>query len=217
MRWPGTPRLPERLNDRENQIARQVLKEIRARLGFLMDVGLDYLTLDRAAGTLSGGEAQRIRLATQIGSSLMGVLYILDEPSHRPAPARQRPADRDAGAAARPGQHADRGRARRGDDPLGRLGDRHRARRRRARRRLIVARAAGRLMANHRTRHRRSTCAGDKAVAVPEAPAQGQRAVADASRGARGEQPARASTSPFPLGTFVAVTGVCGLGQVARW
>jgi len=73
--------LPKRLSDRENQIARQVLKEIRARLGFLVDVGLDYLTLDRASGTLSGGEAQRIRLATQIGSSLMGVLYILDEPS----------------------------------------------------------------------------------------------------------------------------------------
>ena len=62
-------------------IARQVLKEIRARLGFLVNVGLDYLTLDRAAGTLSGGEAQRIRLATQIGSELVGVLYILDEPS----------------------------------------------------------------------------------------------------------------------------------------
>jgi len=73
--------LPGRLNDRENTIARQVFKEIRARLGFLVDVGLDYLTLDRASGTLSGGEAQRIRLATQIGSSLMGVLYILDEPS----------------------------------------------------------------------------------------------------------------------------------------
>ncbi|HEX2194476.1 MAG TPA: excinuclease ABC subunit UvrA [Candidatus Limnocylindria bacterium] len=73
--------LPERLTERENTIARQVLKEIRARLGFLVDVGLDYLTLDRASGTLSGGEAQRIRLATQIGSSLMGVLYILDEPS----------------------------------------------------------------------------------------------------------------------------------------
>ena len=77
--WYGD--LPDRLTDRENQIARQVLKEIRSRLGFLVDVGLDYLTLDRASGTLSGGEAQRIRLATQIGSSLMGVLYILDEPS----------------------------------------------------------------------------------------------------------------------------------------
>jgi len=70
-----------RLTEREQYIAKQVLKEVRERLGFLHDVGLDYLTLDRAAGTLSGGEAQRIRLATQIGSKLMGVLYVLDEPS----------------------------------------------------------------------------------------------------------------------------------------
>ena len=66
---------------REAKIAVEILKEIHARLNFLLDVGLDYLTLSRAAGTLSGGEAQRIRLATQIGSGLMGVLYILDEPS----------------------------------------------------------------------------------------------------------------------------------------
>jgi len=69
------------LTEKEMQIARLILKEIKARLQFLVDVGLDYLTMSRAAGTLSGGEAQRIRLATQIGSSLMGVLYILDEPS----------------------------------------------------------------------------------------------------------------------------------------
>jgi len=69
------------LTEREATIARRVLKEIRERLGFLINVGLDYLTLDRPAGTLSGGEGQRIRLATQIGSSLVGVLYILDEPS----------------------------------------------------------------------------------------------------------------------------------------
>ena len=69
------------LSSRENIIAEQVNKEIKARLKFLIDVGLDYLSLDRAAGTLSGGEAQRIRLATQIGSGLMGVLYVLDEPS----------------------------------------------------------------------------------------------------------------------------------------
>ena len=73
--------LPKQLSERERTIARQVLKEIVARLGFLVDVGLDYLTVDRTSSTLSGGEAQRIRLATQIGSSLMGVLYILDEPS----------------------------------------------------------------------------------------------------------------------------------------
>src|SRR3989475_206725 len=69
------------LSERETLIARRVLKEIRERLGFLRDVGLDYLTLDRPSATLSGGEGQRIRLATQIGSSLVGVLYILDEPS----------------------------------------------------------------------------------------------------------------------------------------
>jgi len=68
-------------SEKEVIISKPIMKELRARLGFLMDVGLDYLTLDRAAGTLSGGESQRIRLATQIGSSLVGVLYILDEPS----------------------------------------------------------------------------------------------------------------------------------------
>ena len=69
------------LNAREEQIGRQIVKELKARLGFLVNVGLEYLTLDRSATTLSGGEAQRIRLATQIGSSLVGVLYVLDEPS----------------------------------------------------------------------------------------------------------------------------------------
>jgi excinuclease ABC subunit A len=70
-----------KLPPRDLQVAGQILKEIRERLGFLINVGLDYLTLDRSAGTLAGGEAQRIRLATQIGSQLVGVLYILDEPS----------------------------------------------------------------------------------------------------------------------------------------
>ncbi len=69
------------LDDRQKVIAERVVKEVNARLGFLLDVGLDYLSLDRAAGTLAGGEAQRIRLATQIGSGLVGVLYVLDEPS----------------------------------------------------------------------------------------------------------------------------------------
>ncbi|MFH1926537.1 MAG: excinuclease ABC subunit UvrA [Chloroflexota bacterium] len=69
------------LSERERMIAREILKEIQARLGFLKDVGLEYLTIDRASATLSGGEAQRIRLATQIGSGLMGVLYICDEPT----------------------------------------------------------------------------------------------------------------------------------------
>lgn len=72
---------PNHLSKQKNEIARAILKEIRERLGFLVNVGLDYLTLSRAAGTLSGGESQRIRLASQIGSGLTGVLYVLDEPS----------------------------------------------------------------------------------------------------------------------------------------
>jgi excinuclease ABC subunit A len=73
--------LPKKLTKKQNEIATRILKEIRERLQFLVDVGLDYLTLSRAAGTLSGGESQRIRLASQIGSGLTGVLYVLDEPS----------------------------------------------------------------------------------------------------------------------------------------
>jgi len=73
--------LPERLTAKQNEIAVRILKEIRARLKFLIDVGLEYLTLSRSSGTLSGGESQRIRLASQIGSGLTGVLYVLDEPS----------------------------------------------------------------------------------------------------------------------------------------
>lgn len=70
-----------KLSKQQELIGRQILKEIRARVGFLAEVGLEYLSLGRATGTLSGGEAQRIRLATQIGSGLVGVAYILDEPS----------------------------------------------------------------------------------------------------------------------------------------
>ncbi|HZU64263.1 MAG TPA: excinuclease ABC subunit UvrA [Novosphingobium sp.] len=77
--WFGT--LDEKLGDQQRQIARAILKEINERLGFLNNVGLDYLNLDRTSGTLSGGESQRIRLASQIGSGLSGVLYVLDEPS----------------------------------------------------------------------------------------------------------------------------------------
>ena len=73
--------LPGKLSERENNIARDILKELDERVRFMLDVGLDYLTLDRPTGSLSGGESQRIRLATQIGSKLVGVLYILDEPS----------------------------------------------------------------------------------------------------------------------------------------
>ena len=123
------------LNDRQRMIAERVLKEINARLRFLVDVGLDYLSLDRPAGTLSGGEAQRIRLATQIGSGLVGVLYVLDEPS---IGLHQRDNHRLIETLVRlqeAGQHADRRRARRRHDPHRRLGGRHRPGRGRARRR----------------------------------------------------------------------------------
>ena len=93
------------------QIAERILKEIVERLGFLDNVGLDYLNLDRTSGTLSGGESQRIRLASQIGSGLSGVLYVLDEPSIGLHQKRQRPAHRDAQTAARSRQHGDRRRA----------------------------------------------------------------------------------------------------------
>ena len=73
--------LENKLNERERKIAQHILKEINERLNFLLNVGLNYLTLSRESGTLSGGEAQRIRLASQIGSGLTGVLYVLDEPS----------------------------------------------------------------------------------------------------------------------------------------
>ncbi len=122
------------LSDTERLIGGRVIKEIGERLRFLSDVGVGYLTLQRASATLSGGEAQRIRLATQIGSALVGVLYILDEPSiglhqtGQPAPHRHAP------AAPRPRQHGDRRRARRGDDALGRPPRGHGSRRRRARR-----------------------------------------------------------------------------------
>ena len=73
--------IENRLSEKQRQIATEILKEIRSRLKFLLDVGLDYLSLGRASSSLSGGESQRIRLATQIGSQLVNVLYILDEPS----------------------------------------------------------------------------------------------------------------------------------------
>ena len=129
------------LTAQERQIAQEVLKEIRQRLRFLVNVGLDYLTLDRESGTLSGGEAQRIRLATQIGAGLVGVLYVLDEPSIGLHQRDNREADPDAEGPARPRQHGGRGRARRADDPRGGLRDRPRAGRGPPRRRGGVRRA----------------------------------------------------------------------------
>ena len=122
------------LTETEQAIARLIVREITERLAFLDNVGIGYLSLARSARTLSGGEAQRIRLATQIGSSLVGVHLHPRRALDRPAPARQREADRDPRPAARPRQHRDRGRARRGHDARRRPPGRPRPRRRRARR-----------------------------------------------------------------------------------
>ena len=150
--------LDDALTPKQREIARRILKEINERLQFLVDVGLEYLTLSRTAGTLSGGESQRIRLASQIGSGLTGVLYVLDEALHRPAPARQRAPAWHAQEPARSRQHRARGRARRGRDQERGLRRGHGAGRGRPRRRDRGRRRAG---GHHRER-------GQPHRAVPE-------------------------------------------------
>ena len=177
------------LSPREAQIAERVLKEVNERLRFLLDVGLDYLSLDRPSATLAGGEAQRIRLATQIGSGLVGVLYVLDEPS---IGLHQRDNHRlieTLRPAARPRQHADRRRARRGHHPHGRLGRRHRPGRGRARRpdrrvrhRRRPARVAG-------LADRRTTSSGRREIAAARRPPS-------AHAGSRARRPGRARAQP---------------------
>jgi len=206
--WYGG--LSKRLSDRENQIARQVLKEIRSRLGFLVDVGLDYLTLDRASGTLSGGEAQRIRLATQIGSSLMGVLYILDEPSiglHQRDNARLIATLvrlRDLGNTLIVVEH-DEETIRSADwvIDIGPRAGEHGGE-------LIHSGPLEELLVNDRS----ITAAylrGDRSVAIPSRrrPGSGKWLTV---RGAR-ENNLRGISVAFPLGRFVAVTGVSGSGK----
>jgi len=202
--------LPARLNDRENQIARQVLKEIRARLGFLVDVGLDYLTLDRASGTLSGGEAQRIRLATQIGSSLMGVLYILDEPS---IGLHQRDNDRliatlmrlrELGNTLLVVEH-DEETIRAADwvIDIGPAAGEHGGR-------LIHSGPLPGLIENRRS-ITGAYLRGEKSVPVPKRRRNGK-GEAIVVRGAR-ENNLKEIDVAFPLGRFVAVTGVSGSGK----
>ena len=203
--------LAEKLSDRERTIAYQILKEITARLGFLVDVGLDYLALDRASITLSGGEAQRIRLATQIGTTLMGVLYILDEPSIGLHQRDNAEADRDADPAPGPRQHRARRRARRGDDPDGRLGRRHRARSGRARRRDHRQRAARGGPRRAAVGHR-GVPAGRAGGADPGRSAARATARSSSVRGAP-EHNLRKLNLDVPLGTFTAVTGVSGSGK----
>ena len=131
------------LQDREALIADRVLREIRERLQFLTEVGVGYLTLARGSSTLSGGEAQRIRLATQIGSNLTGVLYVLDEPSIGLHQRDNRLLLGTLGRLRRSRQHGGGGRARRGDDQVGRLRHRSWAWRWRARRPGDLSRDAG--------------------------------------------------------------------------
>jgi len=202
--------LPERLNDRENQIARQVLKEIRGRLGFLIDVGLDYLTLNRASGSLSGGEAQRIRLATQIGSSLMGVLYILDEPSiglHQRDNARLIATLvrlRDLGNTLIVVEHdEDTIRAADWIVDVGPGAGEHGGR-------LIHSGPLAELLANPRS----ITAAylrGDRSIPIPPRRRNGNGAWLTV-RGAR-QNNLKGIDVAFPLGRFIAVTGVSGSGK----
>ena len=180
--------LPAKLTAKQNEIAERILKEIRERLTFLNDVGLDYLTLARASGTLSGGESQRIRLASQIGSGLTGVLYVLDEPSiglHQRDNARlleTLKALRDLG------NTRDRGRARRGSDPRGRPRGRHGPRRRRAWRR-----GGGRRHA--RTRSWRTRKASPASTSPASSRSRCRKSAASPRRAARSRSSARPRTT----------------------
>ena len=176
---------PQVFGPRERAIAEPLLKAVAARLGFLIDVGLDYLALDRSAQTLSSGEGQRIRLATQIGAALVGVLYVLDEPSVGPPRARQRAPHRGAGAPARSRQHRHRRRARSRGDPRGRPRRRHGPGRGRPRRRDHragdAARDHGQPEVDHRPVAERPPAAPDPV----EAHARGRRRASASSARAR--------------------------------
>jgi excinuclease ABC subunit A len=202
--------LPDHLTEREMLIARQILKEIRERLGFLVDVGLDYLTLDRAAGTLSGGEAQRIRLATQIGSRLMGVMYVLDEPSiglHQRDNARlihTLEQLRDIGNTLIVVEHDEE--TMRAADwiiDIGPGAGEHGGR--------IVAAGTFDTVAAHPESVTGHFLSGRRVIPVPETrrAGNGRRLVL---RGAR-ENNLKNLTVEFPLGTFICVTGVSGSGK----
>lgn len=198
------------LSERDTIIARQVLKEIRDRLNFLLNVGLDYLTLSRAAGTLSGGEAQRIRLATQIGSQLTGVLYVLDEPS---IGLHQRDNDRlirtltqlrDLGNTVVVVEH-DRDTILAADYvvDLGPGAGRHGGE-------LVAAGSPAEIMADPKS-ITGSFLAGTDMIPVPNERRAGNGKKVTIKR-ARGNN-LREVTVDIPLGTFVVVTGVSGSGK----
>ncbi|MDP8971298.1 MAG: excinuclease ABC subunit UvrA [Actinomycetota bacterium] len=199
------------LSAREAMIAERILKEIRARLRFLLDVGLDYLTLDRSAGTLAGGEAQRIRLATQIGSGLVGCLYVLDEPS---IGLHQRDNERlietllrlrDLGNTVIVVEH-DLATIEAADHivDIGPGAGEHGGE--------IVHSGDLRGLKRNPRSLTGAYLAGERQIAVPAARRAPQRDAALVVRGAR-EHNLKNLTVRFPLGTFIAVTGVSGSGK----
>ncbi|MCO5973655.1 excinuclease ABC subunit UvrA [Actinoallomurus soli] len=199
------------LSEREKHIAEAVLKEINARLGFLLDVGLDYLSLDRASATLAGGEAQRIRLATQIGSGLVGVLYVLDEPSiglhqrdnHRLLETLIRL--RDIGNTLIVVEHdEDTIRAADWVVDIGPGAGEHGGQ-------VVVSGPVKELLANEGSMTG-AYISGRREIAVPETRRKRQRGRELVVKGAR-EHNLRDIDVAFPLGVFTAVTGVSGSGK----
>ncbi|MGH3665065.1 MAG: excinuclease ABC subunit UvrA [Egibacteraceae bacterium] len=199
------------LTERETMIAERILKEIRARLHFLLDVGLDYLALDRAAATLAGGEAQRIRLATQIGSGLVGCLYVLDEPS---IGLHQRDNERlietlirlrDLGNTVIVVEH-DQATIEAADHivDIGPGAGEHGGE-------IVHSGDLMGLLRNRRS-HTGAYLAGRREIAVPAVRRPPQRGNALTVRGAR-EHNLQDLTVRFPLATFIAVTGVSGSGK----
>ncbi|MFM8729757.1 MAG: excinuclease ABC subunit UvrA [Candidatus Limnocylindrus sp.] len=207
-RWINA--LPPLLGERERTIAKAIVKEIAERAGFLVDVGLDYLTVDRTATTLSGGEAQRIRLATQIGSRLVGVLYILDEPSiglHQRDNARLITTLlrlRDLGNTVLVVEH-DEETIRTADwivdigPGAGELGGK------------VVVNGTLKALADTKESITGAFIRGDRAVKIPKTRRKGS-GKSLAVKGAR-EHNLKGLNVEFPLGRFIAVTGVSGSGK----
>ncbi len=198
------------LDERDTEIARPILKEVRERLRFLVNVGLDYLTLDRQAGTLAGGEAQRIRLATQIGSQLVGVLYILDEPSiglHQRDNRRLLETLeqlRDLGNTVIVVEH-DRETIERADYivDLGPRAGRHGGE--------VVATGSPAQVRRVKKSLTGQYLAGSLTIPLPEKRREGNGGVVTI-RGARGNN-LKSIDAAFPLGRFICVTGVSGSGK----
>ncbi len=207
--WFG--KLPDTLNTQQGQIADKILKEINERLGFLMNVGLDYLTLSRSSGTLSGGESQRIRLASQIGSGLTGVLYVLDEPSiglhqrdnNRLLETLQRL--RDLGNTVIVVEH-DEDAIRTADHlvDMGLGAGVHGG--------AIVAQGKPEAVFKHKDSLTAQYIRGDKEISIPDERRKGKKKQFIEVVGATGNN-LQSVSAKIPLGTFTCVTGVSGSGK----